>query len=153
MSDFVLFFLCNCVVLESSYEQLNTNNTDKHTCLYHSKLFLLYFYLFKGGREVHVSHMILWESEKNLWKTMWVLGIKLMETWKQAPLHMEPLSGIEYIIFICRLTPSFLTFQHSHRPKLFCITFSNVLACTCILYILFQMTSYPSIMSLGSLYV
>lgn len=97
--------------------------------------------------------MILWESEKNLWKTMWVLGIKLMETWKQAPLHMEPLSGLEYIIFIFRLTPSFLTFQHSHRPKLFCITFSNVLACTCILYILFQMTSYPSIMSLGSLYV
>lgn len=133
---------------------IQTIQTSTLACIIQNFSYYIFIYLCGGSvRRCMCPTMILWESEKNLWKTMWVLGIKLMETWKQAPLHMEPLSGIEYIIFICRLTPSFLTFQNSHRPKLFCITFSNVLACTCILYILFQMTSYPSIMSLGSLYV
>lgn len=131
---------------------IQTIQTSTLACIIQNFSYYIFIYL-RGVGRCMCPTMILWESEKNLWKTMWVLGIKLMETWKQAPLHMEPLSGLEYIIFIFRLTPSFLTFQHSHRPKLFCITFSNVLACTCILYILFQMTSYPSIMSLGSLYV
>lgn len=57
MSVFILFFFFVIVLFWKVAMNSIIQTTNKHTCLYHSKLFLLYFYLFMGGgREVHVSH-------------------------------------------------------------------------------------------------
>lgn len=106
-----------------------------------------------GGREVHVSHNDPMGVREKLMEDD--VGPRDQTHGDvEASTFAHGASFWSWIFhFYMQAYTMFSDFPHSHRPTLFCITFSNVLACTCILYILFQMTSYPSIMSLGALYV